>query len=76
MVYPIKIVNAIMMLYQSMVRSHDGDTTMFEITAGVLQGDTIAPFLFIIYLKMNLTKIKILYLQSKNERALDIQKHT
>ena len=48
---PAKIVNAIMMLYMntcSMVRSPDGDTQFFEITTGVLQGDTIAPFLFII----------------------------
>ena len=62
---PIEIVSAIMMLYQdtqSMVRSPDGDTKMFEITTGVLQGDTVAPFLFIIcldyiYLKMHLTII-------------------
>ena len=44
---------AIMMLYKntrSMVRSPDGDTRYFEITTGVLQGDTLAPFLFIICL--------------------------
>ena len=43
----------IMMLYMNtryMVRSPDGDTQFFEITTGVLQGDTIAPFLFIICL--------------------------
>ena len=28
----------------------DGDTEFFEILAGVLQGDTLAPFLFIIAL--------------------------
>ena len=42
-----------MMLYnntRSMVRSPDGDTPYFEITTGVLQGDTLAPFLFIICL--------------------------
>ena len=33
-----------------MVRSPDGDTPYFEITTGVLQGDTLAPFLFIIWL--------------------------
>ena len=33
-----------------MVRSHDGDTTFFEIITGVLQGDTLAHFLFIICL--------------------------
>ena len=43
-------VKAIMMLYtdpSSMVRSPDGDT---EITSGVLQGDTLVPYLFIICL--------------------------
>ena len=35
---------------RSMVSSPDGDTPYFEITTGVLQGDTLAPFLFIIYL--------------------------
>ena len=42
-----------MMLYtntRSMVRSPDGDTPYFKITTGVLQGDTLAPFLFIICL--------------------------
>ena len=33
-----------------MVRSPDGDTAFFEITTGVLQGDTLAPFLFILCL--------------------------
>ena len=32
------------------VRSPDGDTEYFEIVAGVLQGDTLAPYLFIICL--------------------------
>ena len=42
-----------MMLYhntQSMVRSPDGDTSFFDIVAGVLQGDTLAPYLFVICL--------------------------
>ena len=41
-----EIINAIMMLYRktrSMVRSPDGGTTLFEITTGVLQGDTLSP---------------------------------
>ena len=45
------------MLYNntlSMVRSPDGYTPFFEITTGVLQGDTLAPFLFIICLDYNL----------------------
>ena len=32
------------------VRSPDGDTEYFDIVAGVLQGDTLAPHLFIICL--------------------------
>ena len=50
---PEETVCVIMMLYKntrSMVRSPDGDTPYFEITTGVLQGDTLAPFLFIICL--------------------------
>ena len=42
-----------MMLYKNtraVIRSPDGDTPYFEITTGVLQGNTLAPFLFIIYL--------------------------
>ena len=41
------------MLYKntkSLVRSPDGDTSFFDIHAGVLQGDTLAPFLFVITL--------------------------
>ena len=30
------------------VRSPDGDTDYFDIVEGVLQGDTLAPYLFII----------------------------
>ena len=33
-----------------MVRSPDGDTNFFDITAGVLQADSLALFLFIICL--------------------------
>ena len=33
-----------------MVSSPDGDTSYFSIKAGVLQGDTIAPLVFIIIL--------------------------
>ena len=44
---------AIMILYRNnkvKVRSTDGDTDYFNIVAGVLQGDTPAPYLFIICL--------------------------
>ena len=38
------------------IATPDGETEMFEITAGVLQGDTLAPFLFIIVLDYALRK--------------------
>ena len=50
---PIDTIKAIMMLYNntiSMVRSPDGDTDFFDISAGLLTGDTLAPLLFIICL--------------------------
>ena len=46
-------VTAIMMLYEdtrAMVHSSDGDSDFFDIVTGVLQGDTLAPFLVIICL--------------------------
>ena len=45
---PNEIVAAIMMVYRNTkvkVRSPDGDTDYFDIVAGVLQGDTLAPYL-------------------------------
>ena len=54
-----------MMLYKNMkvkVRSPDGDTDYFDIVAGVLQGDTLAPYLFIIcqayVFRMSIDKMK------------------
>ena len=50
---PKETVAAIMILYRNTkvkVSSPDGDTEYFEIVAGVLQGDTLAPCLFIISL--------------------------
>ena len=50
---PKETVAAIMILYRNTkvkVRSQDGDTEYFDIVAGVLQGDTLAPYLFIICL--------------------------
>ena len=37
--------------------SPDGETELFDITAGVLQGDTLSPFLFIIVLNYALRKV-------------------
>ena len=48
---PEKIVDAISIMYtdtRAKVLSPDGESDFFEILAGVLQGDTLAPFLFII----------------------------
>ena len=50
---PIETVAAIMILDRNTkvkVRSPDGDTEYFDFVAGVLQGDTLAPYLFIICL--------------------------
>ena len=59
------IVTAIMMLYRNTkvkVCSPDGDTDYFDIVAGVLQGDTLASYLFIIcldyVLRTSIDKIK------------------
>ena len=50
---PKETVAAITILYKNTklkVRSPDGDTEYFDIVAGVLQGDTLAPYTFIICL--------------------------
>ena len=50
---PKETVAAIMILYRNTkvkVRSPDGDTEYFDIVAGVLQGDTLAPYFFTICL--------------------------
>ena len=62
---PKETVAAITILYRNTkvkVRSPDGDTEYFDIVAGVLQGDTLAPYLFmhlvarLTYLEHRLTK--------------------
>ena len=50
---PEELINAISKLYEntkSRVLSPDGETDWFDISAGVLQGDTLAPYLFTIVL--------------------------
>ena len=52
---PEGLVKTIMKLYEgtkAKVVSPDGDTGVFEISAGVLQGNTLAPYLFAIVLVM------------------------
>ena len=56
-------VAAIMMLYKNRkvkVRSPDGDTNNFDIVIDVLQGDTLAPYLFIICLDYVLRSIDLM----------------
>ena len=62
---PKETVAAITILYRNTkvkVCSPDGDTDYFDIVAGVLQGDTLAPYLFIIcldyVLRTSIDKIK------------------
>ena len=62
---PKETVAAITILYRNTkvkIRSPDGDTEYFDIVAGVLQGDTLAPYLFIIcldyVLRTSIDKIK------------------
>ena len=62
---PKETVGAIMMLYKNMtvkVHSLDEDTDYFDIMVGVLQGDTLASYLFIICLdyelRMSIDKMK------------------
>ena len=55
---PPHILGAIKSTYNSLrakVVSPDGDTDYFKIMAGVMQGDTLAPFLFVIVLDYTLT---------------------
>ena len=62
---PKETVAVITILYRNTkvnVRSPDGDTEYFDIVAGVLQEDTLAPYLFIIcldyVLRTSIDKIK------------------
>ena len=62
---PKETVAAIMILWRNTkanVRSPDGDTDYFDIVASVLQGDTLAPYLFFIcidyVLRTSIDKIK------------------
>ena len=73
---PKETVAAITILYRNTkvkVRSPDGDTEYFDIVAGVLQGDTLAPYLFIIcldyVLRTSIDKIRENSLELKKKRS-------
>ena len=73
---PKETVEAIMILYRNTkvkIRSPDGDTDDFDIVTGVLQEDTLAPYLFIIcldyVLKTSINKIKENGLKVTKERS-------
>ena len=56
---PTNLLNTIKAIYtntKAKVMSPDGETDVFEIMMGVLQGDTLAPFLFVIVLDYALRK--------------------
>ena len=62
---PKETIAAIMILYRNTkvkVRSPGGDTDYFDIVAGVRRGDTLAPYLFIIFqdyvLRTSIDKVK------------------
>ena len=61
------------------VHSPDGDTDFFDIVAGVLQGDTLAPYLFIIcwdnVLSTSIDLIKENDVTLKRQGAVDIGRH-
>ena len=68
---PPRRLNAIKAMYtgtRAKVVTEDGDSDEFEITAGVLQGDTLAPFLFVITLTT-------LYAKPLTERRLTWDSH-
>ena len=53
------LVKAVVIMYsetKAKVLSPDGETDLFEIKAGVLQGDTLAPYVFIIALDYAMRK--------------------
>ena len=72
---PKEIVASIMMLYRNTKKVHfpDGDTDYFDIVAGVLQGDTLAPYLLIIcldyVLRTSIDKMKEKSFKRAKERS-------
>ena len=73
---PKEIVDAIKVMYtnnSSTVLTPDGETSSFDIKAGILQGDTLAPFLFIMVvdyvLRMSLDTLKEKGMEVKPRRS-------
>ena len=69
---PGEIVYAVKVLYtntQATVLTPDGETNPFDILAGILQGDTLGPFLFIIVVDY----IMRVSVDSMNEKGLNYQ---
>ena len=73
---PDKIISAIKVLYtdtSSTILTPDGETSSFTIKAGILQGDTLAPFIFIIVvdyvLRMSVDTISIKGFEIKSRRS-------
>ena len=75
---PKETVAAITILYRK-VRSPDGDIEYFDIAAGVLQGDTLAPYLFIIcldyVLRTSINKIREMASNWQRKEAEDTPKN-
>ena len=72
---PKETVAAIMMLYRNTkvkVYSLDGDIDYFDIVASVLQGDTLAPYLFIICLEIKENSFKLTKERSRRYPAKTI----
>ena len=58
---PVKLVNGIMSLYRgatARVRTSDGLTDIIALSRGVLQGDTFAPYLFVIIMDFIIRKVE------------------
>ena len=66
-----------MMLYKNtkaIIHSHGGNTDFFDIVTGVLQGDKLAPFLFIICLDYELRISIVLMKDSQTKKCEILQK--
>ena len=69
---PDAIIRAIAIMYenpQSFVNTSDGPTDLFQTTTGILQGDTLAPYLFVIVVDYILRQSADLL----NEKGIDVK---